>query len=235
MRKSLLVPLLGILALLLIVGSNAFKSSPAPVAPALPVITSDVQPMTVDELHARFRRSLGSEMSGHYSLAVDKDAHTIACDMWSDGFDAAAVNGALHARDLLQRWNTDTAKICGLCADMQEQVVNHGHDEYTVIMRLVNCDDLGQIFAVAERGVLVYDVVEDTPPGGVVPDPTKRLDATNTDTVYGDYVLNVYSRVFHSADCQYAPQLAAVYRSDFVGHRDELLAKGFFPCAYCQP
>ena len=231
-----LTPLIGILILVAAIAASAFsRKAPDPVAPALPVITSEVQPMTVDELHARFRRALEAEMSGHYSLAVDKDAHTITCDIWFDGFDAVAVNTALRSRDYLQRWNTNTAEICELCDDMQGQVVNHGHDEYAVTVRLVNCEDLGQVFAVAERGALVYDVVEDTPPGGEIPDPTRRVRSSETSETYGNYVLNLYSKVIHTTDCQYAPQLFEHWRSEYNGMYDDLIAGGYRPCKICNP
>lgn len=231
-----LTPLIGILILVAAIAASAFsRKAPEPVAPALPVITSEVQPMTVDELHARFLRALEAEMSGHYSLAVDKDAHTITCDIWFDGFDAVAVNTALRSRDYLQRWNTNTAEICELCNDMQGQVVNHGHDEYAVTVRLVNCEDLGQVFAVAERGALVYDVVEDTPPGGEIPDPTKRVRSSETSETYGNYVLNLYSKVIHTTDCQYAPQLFEHWRSEYNGMYDDLIAGGYRPCKICNP
>lgn len=237
MKSDRVTPLLGIIVLIVvIVGSVLRPRSSAPgYAPALPVITSEVQPMTVDELHARFRRTLEASMSGHYSLFVDKDAHTITCDTWIDGFDAFAVNTALRSRDYLRRWNENTAGLCSMCAEMQTQVDNHGHDEYAVAVRLVNCEDLGQVFAVAERGDLVYDVVEDTPPGGSVPDPTKRVQPVDTENVYGNFVLNIYSKVFHTESCSYAPQLAAVYRSEFTGNRDELIDRGFYPCVQCMP
>ena len=231
-----LTPLIGILILVAAIAASAFsRKAPDPVAPALPVITSEVQPMTVDELHARFLRALEAEMSGHYSLAVDKDAHTITCDIWFDGFDAVAVNTALRSRDYLQRWNTNTAEICELCDDMQGQVVNHGHDEYAVTVRLVNCEDFGQVFAVAEHGALVYDVVADTPPGGEIPDPTRRVRSTETAETYGNYVLNLYSKVFHTTDCQYAPQLFEHWRSEYNGMYDDLIAGGFRPCNICNP
>ena len=231
-----LTPLIGILILVAAIAASAFsRKAPDLVAPALPVITSEVQPMTVDELHARFLRALEAEMSGHYSLAVDKDAHTITCDIWFDGFDAVAVNTALRSRDYLQRWNTNTAEICELCDDMQGQVVNHGHDEYAVTVRLVNCEDFGQVFAVAEHGALVYDVVADTPPGGEIPDPTRRVRSTETSETYGNYVLNLYSKVIHTTDCQYAPQLFEHWRSEYNGMYDDLIAGGYRPCKICNP
>lgn len=237
MKIDRVTPLVGVIILVAVIAWNTVRSrsSEPQYSPALPVITSEVQPMTVDGLHARFRRTLEASMSGHYSLSVDKDAHTITCDTWVDGFDAFAVNTALRSRDYLRRWNENTAELCSMCAEMQTQVDNHGHDEYVVAVRFVNCEDLGQVFAVAERGDLVYDVVEDTPPGGSVPDPTKRVQPVDTENVYGSFVLNIYSKVFHTESCSYAPQLAAVYRSEFTGNRDELIDRGFYPCVQCMP
>ena len=231
-----LTPLIGILILVAAIAASAFsRKAPDPVAPALPVITSEVQPMTVDELHAHFLRTLEAAMSGHYSLTVDKDAHAITCDTWIDGFDAFVVNTALRSRDYLQRWNESTAELCSLCADMQGQVDNHGHDEYAVTVRLVNCEDFGQVFAVAEHGALVYDVVADTPPGGEIPDPTRRVRSTETAETYGNYILNLYSKVIHTTDCQYAPQLYEHWRSEYNGMYDDLIAGGYRPCNICNP
>ena len=118
---------------------------------------------------------------------------------------------------------------------LQTQVSNHGHPEFAVITRMVNCDDYGQIFAVAERGELVYDVVADTPPGCEVPDPSKRIMPVNTDSVLSTYVVNAYSKVFHAEDCGYAPKISENWRYNFTGDRLDLIAQGFSPCGICNP
>ena len=235
MRTDFLTPLIGISALLLVIGAGVNKTTPEPVKPALPVITSETQLMSVDELHARFRRVLNETAPNHYFLNVDKDGMTFTLDQWSDGMNAFAVNQSLKNQIYLNKWNTETSLMTGLCADFRHQLEQHGHPEYTMIFRLVNCDDFSQIFAVTENGTLVYDVVADTPPGGEIPDPTKRAASTDTPNVYGDYVLNLYSKVIPIPDCRYAPQLSAVWRKNYTGLYEELLAQGYRPCKICNP
>lgn len=239
MKRDRLTPAIGLAVL--IFGTAVFgtaadrKKESMKTPPALPVITSEVQPMTVDELHARLLRVLNASMPGSYMLDVDKDAQTITVDTWVDGTGAAVPNAALHASEYLAKWNDLVREYVLMCGDMQAQVSNHGHPEYAVITRMVNCDDYGQIFAVAERGELVYDVVADTPPGCEVPDPKKRIMPTNTDSVLGTYVVNSNSKIFHTKDCRYAPQISANWRHTFTGDRLDLIAQGFVPCKVCSP
>lgn len=235
MLKGKLVPLLGISALLLCAVGSYFKSAPEPVSPALPVITSDTQLMSVDQIHLHFRDQLNYATKGNFNLDVDKDALTITADLWENTLNAAAVNTALHDRDALNTWRDNVSQIVTISGSMQDYVSNHGHDVFAVTVRLVNCEDLGQVFAAAERGALVYDVVEDTPPGGEIPDPTKRVRSTDTSETYGNYVLNLYSKVIHTTDCQYAPQLFERWRSDYNGMYDDLIAGGYRPCKICNP
>lgn len=230
-----LTPLIGILVLLAAIAASAFSSkAPEPVTP-LPAVSSDTQLLSVDQIHLHFRDQLNYATKGNFSLDVDKDSLTITADLWENALTAAAVNTALHDRDALNTWRDNVSQIVTICGSMQDYVSNHGHDEYAVTARLVNCEDLGQVFAVAERGSLVYDVVEDTPPGGEIPDPTKRVRSTETSETYGNYVLNLYSKVIHTTDCQYAPQLFERWRSDYNGMYDDLIAGGYRPCKICNP
>lgn len=235
MKKDWLTPLVGILVLLCLPPLAVMKNRPEPVKPALPVILSDTQPMSVDELHARFKRILDAANPGHYFFTVDKDAMTFTLDQWVDGVNVRFVNQSLKTREYLNKWNGSASAIADLCGDFHRQIEQHGHPEYSMIIRLVNCDDFSQIFAVAENGVLVYDVVADTPPGGEIPDPTMRVTSTNTQNIYGDFILNLYSKVIHTPECEYAPQLFAKWRSEYTGLYEELLARGYRPCKICSP
>lgn len=237
MKKNI-VPILGITVLVLLILTNAGRgqsSSRRDPAPALPEITSATQPMTVDEIHARFKRVFDQTMPGQYAMAVDKDAGTITVDQWSEGMDATVPNMALVNRDQLKKWNSSLENLRSLGEDMQTQVSNHGHPELSVVWRLVNCDDLGQVFAVVERGVLTYDVVADTPPGETVPDPNSRVAPTDTVSELGTYVVNTGTRHFHRESCTYAVQIASYNRAVFTGDRVDLIAQGFTPCAWCDP
>lgn len=230
-----LTPLIGILVLLAAIAASAFsRKAPDPVTP-LPVITSDTQLLSVDQIHLHFRDQLNYSTKGSFSLDVDKDSLTITADLWEKSLTAAAVNTALHDSDALNTWRDNVSQIVTICCSMQDYVSNHGHDEYAVTVRLVNCEDLGQVFAVAERGALVYDVVEDTPPGGEIPDPSRRIRSSETSETYGNYVLNLYSKVIHTTDCQYAPQLYEYWRSEYNGMYDDLIAGGYRPCKICSP
>ena len=48
-------------------------------------------------------------------------------------------------------------------------------------------------------------------------------------------VLNLYSKVIHTTDCQYAPQLFEHWRSEYNGMYDDLIAGGYRPCKICNP
>lgn len=211
------------------------KNTAAAPSPALPEITSATQPMTVDEIHLRLQRTLNASTPGHFVLEVDKDACTITIDQWSDGMNASVPNAALHYKEYLLKWRAQLENMRQLGDQIQQLVSDHGHPELSVVYRLVNDDDHGQIFAVIERGEVVYDVVEDTPPGEEVPDPTSRVQPSASSSAYGDYVINTSSGVFHDAACPYAEQVAAYNRADYHGDRLDLLARGLRPCQRCCP
>ena len=230
-----LTPLIGILILVALIAASAFsRKAPEPATP-LPVVSSDTQLLSVDQIHLHFRNQLDNATNGNFALDVDKDALTVSADLWENSLTASAVNTALHDRDALNTWRDNVSQIVTISGSMQDYVSNHGHDEYAVTVRLVNCEDLGQVFAVAEHGTLVYDVVEDTPPGGEIPDPTRRVRSTETTETYGNYVLNLYSKVIHTTDCEYAPQLYEHWRSEYNGMFDDLIAGGYRPCKICNP
>ena len=230
-----LTPLIGILILVAAIAASAFsRKAPEPATP-LPVVSSDTQLLSVDQIHLHFRNQLDNATNGNFALDVDKDALTVSADLWENSLTASAVNTALHDRDALNTWRDNVSQIVTICDGMQSYASNHGHDEYAVTVRLVNSEDLGQVFAVAERGALVYDVVADTPPGGEIPDPTRRVRSSETSETYGNYVLNLYSKVIHTTDCQYAPQLYEHWRSEYNGMYDDLIAGGYRPCKICNP
>lgn len=239
MKRKDIAPILGvavIVAVWILWGLQSYKKNTAAApSPALPEITSATQPMTVDEIHLRLRQSLNGAMPGSYVLDVDKDAGTITIDMWSEGMNASVPNAALHYKEYLLKWRAQLEDMRQLGDQIQQLVSDHGHPELSVIYRLVNDDDHGQIFAVIERGEVVYDVVEDTPPGEEVPDPTSRVQPSASSSAYADYVINTNSGVFHDAACSYANQIAAYNRAAFHGDRLDLLARGLKPCERCQP
>lgn len=169
--RNWLTPLIGILILLAAVCASIFsRKAPEPSVP-LPAVTSDTQLLSVDQIHLHFRDQLSYAAKGNYSLDVDKDALTITADMWEPGLNASAVNTALRDRKALNVWRDNVSQIVTISQSMQEYVANHGHDEYSVTVRLVNCEDLGQVFAAAERGAVLYDIVDATPPGEKISDP----------------------------------------------------------------
>lgn len=238
MKNTKTVPVIGITVLVLFILTNAGRgrsSSRRDPAPALPEITSATQPMTLDEIHARFRKTCEAAMPGHYIMTMDKDAAVLTVDFWTDGFNADVPNAALAYREQLGKWNANLENARDLCAQMQQLVNDHGHPELSVVIRSVNCDDLGQIFAVFERGALTYDVVADTPPGKQVPDPDSRVEPTDTASELGTYTVNSGSRHFHREDCVYASQIADYFRTTYTGDRLDLIAEGFRPCPWCEP
>ena len=239
MRKNL-IPLFGIGLCVLVFISNLIAShsrslASATPAPALPEITSATQPMTLDEIHLRFKKNCDASMPGHYLLDMDKESKTLTLDMWVDGYNAAVPNAALRSRTYLDKWNSSLNGERDLCAQMQQLVDDHGHPELTVVVRLVNCDDTGQIFAVFERGLLTYDVVADTPPGETVPDPSSRVQSSTTSNVLNTYVVNISSGVFHLPGCSAASQIAEYNRASFTGDRADLISQGYHPCGSCNP
>lgn len=238
MKRQNILPIAAIALLLVMIIASAAREVGArrvEVPPALPEITSATQPMTVDEIHARLIRTFDAASPGCYYLEVDKGAATITVDVWSEGFNATVPNAALHYREYLTKWRSNLENMRQLGDQTQQLISDHGHPEISFILRLVNDDDHGQIFAVIERGEVVYDVVEDTPAGQEVPDPASRVLPGETATVYLGYVVNTNSGVFHLATCAWADDIAAYNRMDYTGDRADLIAQGYKPCSYCDP
>lgn len=241
MKRQNITPAVGIalcLAVTILGGLHSVRERQATqleIKPALPEITSATQPMGLDEIHLRIKKVFDSTMPGHYMLYMDKEASTLTLDMWVDGYNASTANAALHSREYLNKWNANLEDGRTLCAQMQQLASDHGHPELTIILRTVNCDDTGQIFATFERGVLTYDVVADTPPGEEVPDPASRVLPTVTAGEIHDYVVNTASAVFHLPSCSAAGQIAAYNRAVVPGDRADLIAQGYTPCGRCNP
>lgn len=226
-----LTPLIGILVLLAVIAVSAFsRKAPEPAAP-LPVVTSDTQLMSVDELHARFKRALDASAPGSYTLDVDKDALTITITEWTPRFNASAVNECLRSRSKLDTWKKILSAASDLSADMQQQLDSHGHPEYTVSLSIVNPDDFSQIFATVERGGVLYDIVDSTAPGEEVPDPLRSAPSGSAIS----YIVNLSTNVFHFPDCPALDRLSSSNRSVFTGDRADLLSQGYVPCGQCKP
>ena len=92
-------------------------------------------------------------------------AHTITMTRYDSYFSKSAVNAALSSKKYLDKWNDSLSKLADIGNDMQTQVKNHGHPEYSVIIRVLNCDDFGQLFALIKRRAVTYDIVAEMPPG----------------------------------------------------------------------
>ena len=50
-----------------------------------------------------------------------------------------------------------------------------------------------------------------------------------------EYVLNTSSKKFHNPDCSSVKNMADENRENYIGTRDELIAKGYDPCGSCNP
>ena len=58
------------------------------------------------------------------------------------------------------------------------------------------------------------------------PSPTPRVD---------DYILNTNTRKFHETYCSKANNIKSGNRAEFTGTREELIQRGYEPCAVCNP
>ena len=58
------------------------------------------------------------------------------------------------------------------------------------------------------------------------PSPTPRVD---------DYILNTNTRKFHETYCSKADNIKSGNRAEFSGTREELIQRGYEPCAVCNP
>lgn len=177
-------PLIGISLIILVLifnmfsGSSDRKSTDTSLNSALPVVTSDSQALTVDQLHLLLKRSLDTAMPGNYSLDVDKENSQVLITVWDTGCTPAVLNKALTDSSYLRDWNTLIEKATGLCQSIQDSLNSHGHSEMSAVVSVVNVNDLSQIFATIERGSVIYDIVAETPAGESISDFTSHTSSS---------------------------------------------------------
>lgn len=68
-----------------------------------------------------------------------------------------------------------------------------------------------------------------SPPEATAPPATQQPQAGTT------YVLNTSTMKFHSPSCRDVGKINAENRQDYMGTRDEVIAKGYSPCGHCHP
>ena len=177
-------PLIGISVIILILifnmfsGSSDHKSTDTSLNSALPVVTSDSQTLTLDQLHLLLKRSLDTAMPGNYSLDVDKENFQVLITVWDSGCTPAVLNKALTDSSYLRDWNALLEKATGLCQSIQDSLDSHGHPEMSAIVSVANVNDFSQIFATIERGSVIYDIVAETPAGESISDFTSRTSSS---------------------------------------------------------
>lgn len=164
MKKQNILPIVGIAFLLLYIIASAVKATAKPKE-ITPVIPPETTAYSVDQMHLIIKKVLDTTMEDHYTVFIDKEAHTCTIDFWMDDFNADIINEVLKKSSLLYKWNEYVRGWGEYCSTVKEQFDDSGHTEYDVYLNFVNCDSIGQIFASWKNGELIYDIVEATPPG----------------------------------------------------------------------
>ena len=232
MNKNNILPAVGISVLILCAAMSANgggRVTRLTVTPA-PVSAETEQGMTVGQLVRQLSGVLDAAMPGEYRLSVDHEAATVTVDTWAAPLNAGALNKALRDLDYLNQWQAALEKVGKSAADTQAQFDRQGHPEYSVVCRVVSCDDHDRVLAAFERGELVYDIVAATPAG-------QSIEADGAAVFAGDgrYVVNTHSKKFHLPGCEYEQQIAPENRALFTGDRADLIADGYDPCDWCRP
>ena len=228
-NKQNLIPIIGIALLALVFISNALAPRPAVSAP--PAVTENVRPATIGDLEKQLVRLLEENMTGHYRLTVDEQARTVTTDIFNAGLNVDAINGALSDLSLNRKYYENVEALRHYSETAQRTLDLSGFDDYTAVVRLVNCDDLDHVFAELRRGEVVYDIVAATPAGGRVEDPSDRA-AVDSDA---RYIVNTDTMKFHLPGCEFEQKIAANHRAVYTGDRAELIAMGYDPCNWCRP
>lgn len=60
-------------------------------------------------------------------------------------------------------------------------------------------------------------------------------ESGGTSSGQADYILNTNTKKFHYPSCSSVGQMKASNREEFIGSRDEVLARGYEPCGRCKP
>lgn len=176
---------------------------------------------------------LEHSVNGDYRADYDEESKTVTVDLWRYDLTADSLNSALLDLENLKAWNRMTDSMKELELALQQEYIDHDVYGITVVLHHINPEDLTQIFATVSRGELIYDIVDETPPG--MPIEGTSFDSGSFDSPEGAHniVLNTYSRVFHNTACPYIQYMKDGHIKDFYGTREEAIAQGFFPCTVC--
>ena len=186
-------------------------------------------------------RVLKESVHGDYRVKYDEASNTVTIDIWLNTLTADLLNSALLNIQSLESWNHITASMKDLEIALQLEYVEHNVYGMTVIVNLINPEDLTQIFATVSRGEILYDIVDATPPGEPIPGTT--FDSLVTGSVRSAYsggnssahniVLNTNTHVFHNTSCPRIKDMTAANAKDFYGSNQDAIDFGYTPCQIC--
>ena len=172
-------------------------------------------------------------LNGGYRVDYDEETKTVSIDVWRYDLTADALNSALLDIENLKAWNkmTDSLKMLELA--LQQEYIDHDTYGITVVINHINPDDLEQVFATVSKGELLYDIVDETPPGQPIEGTTFNRFISGSSGSGHSIVINTDSKVFHDAGCQYVQKIKSGHIRYFYGTREEAIAEGYTPCQIC--
>lgn len=233
MKRQNILPIAAISLLLVMIIASAAREVGARRV-QVPDPTPTQWPVSVDRIYLAMRNVLEDKAPDQYYIDIDKDEQIIIIDLWFRDVTAATANSALQNSEGLAKWNEKRDYAAQLSQEFQFLLDRGGQYDYSVVVRFVNRFDTMQVLVAAERGEVIYDVVEATPAGETVPEPEWSTDVSAT-SMESVYVTNTFTKIFHLAGCPFAARISAENRVDFHGDRADLIAQGYLPCTYCDP
>lgn len=172
-------------------------------------------------------------LNGGYRVDYDEETKTVSIDVWRYDITAEALNSALLDLENLKAWNKMTDSMKALELVLEQEYIDHDTYGITVIINIINPDDLEQVFATVSKGELLYDIVDETPPGQPIEGTTFNRFISGSSGSEHSIVMNTDSKVFHDAGCQYVQKIKSGHIRYFYGTREEAIAEGYTPCQIC--
>lgn len=187
-------------------------------------------PVAVTALLRETQRILDENFPNGNWIDYDPETAAVEIYLYNDAFAVDALNAALQDLKHLNKWNGILQQLVELETETRARFAEYGHPELTTSISLVNPEDLSQIFATVSGGSVVFDLVNETPPGELI---ASGAEQTRTAPGLRSFVLNTNSHKYHKPTCGSVGEISPEHRQDYIGTTEDVEAMGYEPCGLC--
>ena len=122
------------------------------------------QPLEVRTLISIVQNSLDKTWIGEREVEYDPDSRVVIVRLWAHDMSASMLDMALVDVKYLTSWRETLEGFRSLGETIQRKFDESGHD-VSVVLYLYEPDGEQRLWAAVERGEVVFDIIDSTPPG----------------------------------------------------------------------